>query len=372
MAAAYGAVPADECPEQGSADSEDYAVCMLSVVAMEPFVAHIDRRSTALLASSPGSGQGDAHPRANLWGRTWASFDKLQAVKTKAHCSWVDVARGGTTRFLKRGNDHADRLAKAGAALHGLDCVAVARYKVLAGIARQAARWAAQQYVKLRALGFPDTDEIPKGRPSEPRPRAPRSSHPAPASQLASGPSLQGVLAISDGHVLPSAVVLPSGHTVMVTDSLGNEEVSGGLVVCTVCWSCARTSWHALRQRCPGRASASRRRQRSRLLAGKVPWHFHADSGSSVAPLRNPSAACAANLCASVAVAEGRPQPTPPALAEGQVAWWPASPAAALSGSELFGRFGLDELTLQSMAAQRAIRQGAGARSESEASSGDS
>jgi hypothetical protein len=56
----------------------------------------------------------------------------------------------------------------------------------------------------------------------------------------------------------------------------------------------------------------------------------------------------------------------------GQMAWWPVGPGVDLERDELLGRFGLDELSLQTAVAQRAIRHGAGAVSESEPASGDS
>jgi len=42
VAAAYGAVPLDECPTQVARDGEDFAISMLSVVAMPPFRCYID------------------------------------------------------------------------------------------------------------------------------------------------------------------------------------------------------------------------------------------------------------------------------------------------------------------------------------------
>ncbi len=50
----------------------------------------------------------------------------------------------------KRGNDHAVRLAKRGAAVHGLTKVHLAEAAVLCSIAYQAARWAGEVRVLVQ------------------------------------------------------------------------------------------------------------------------------------------------------------------------------------------------------------------------------
>ena len=46
VAAAYGAVPVDECPGQVARDGEDFAISMLPAIAFPPFRCYIDCQGT--------------------------------------------------------------------------------------------------------------------------------------------------------------------------------------------------------------------------------------------------------------------------------------------------------------------------------------
>ncbi len=174
IAAAFGLVPADECPGQTSKDGEDYAVTMLTVVALEPFEVYIDCKGTLDAIDSPHSlSASSAAPRANLWARVWGSFDALTAHKTKAHATAEDVHRGISTDWERKGNAHADHFAKEGAKLHGLSEDIELEYRALSSLAFQAARWAAEQAVTQRRAGVADASRLPERGETGRRPSRP-------------------------------------------------------------------------------------------------------------------------------------------------------------------------------------------------------
>ena len=148
IAAAYGAVPEDECPLQVARDGEDYAIMMLSQVAIAPFHLFIDCQGTVDCVQKGRSYATCAsNPRAHLWGRYYAAFDAdgVMCSKTLAHATATDVEAGRTTQWEKNGNCHADKFAKLGAATHPDTADALCSIKACALVVREAARWAAAQ-----------------------------------------------------------------------------------------------------------------------------------------------------------------------------------------------------------------------------------
>ena len=98
-------MPWEQAPGQTSRDAEDFAVSMLPYVACEPFTLRIDCQGTVDAACGPPAATTSASaPRGHMWGRVWASFDKLEASKTKAHATVADVDAGRTTAWERLGN----------------------------------------------------------------------------------------------------------------------------------------------------------------------------------------------------------------------------------------------------------------------------
>jgi hypothetical protein len=262
VAAACGGVPADQCPGQTSGDAEDYAVCMLALVAMEPFHLYIDRQGTVDSAGKPPSATARAgHPTAHLWSRVWAAFDRLRVTKTKAHASAGDIERGVTTTWQRQGNEHADKFAKQGAAQHDLPRKAVQEYKALANLAFQAARWSGVQNAFLREAGYPDAtrreDQLETAR-------AALQGRPGPAPTQAA--SLQAVMSKrSPGEAAESTALGRTGHRLRVAEVSEEGCHAGTLLFCATCGSCAWTSLKALRRRCQGTATPARARQLRRI-----------------------------------------------------------------------------------------------------------
>eukprot|EP00959_Pyramimonas_sp_CCMP1952_P336982 7056720-Pyramimonas_sp.AAC.1 len=65
-------------------------------------------------------------PNAHLWSAVYASLDvdSLIVNKVAAHCAEIDVREGRISEFQLLWNGRADRLAKAGAALHRVSAAA--------------------------------------------------------------------------------------------------------------------------------------------------------------------------------------------------------------------------------------------------------
>ena len=118
IAAAYGAVPRCKAPLQHARDGEDWAVRMLSFVALLPFSLFIDCSGTVgCLHKGKVYATRLCEPRAHIWGGFFASFDAddFLAQKAKAHATCAMVESGEVPLWQKKGNDAADSFAKAGA-----------------------------------------------------------------------------------------------------------------------------------------------------------------------------------------------------------------------------------------------------------------
>ena len=132
---------------------------MLTLVVLQPFVAYIDCQDT--IDASRSATSGSPGHRANLWTRVWHAFDDIVAHKTLAHASGQDVLSGRTTHRERMANGHADRLAKAGAAMCGLTPAIALEYRSLASLAWQAAKWAAEQAISQCRAGIQDAERLP-------------------------------------------------------------------------------------------------------------------------------------------------------------------------------------------------------------------
>ena len=148
--AAYGPVPLSVAPRQTARDAEDFALNMLTQVAMAPFDVYADCAGTVgTVWKGEGGGTGSGNQRAHFWGQFWAAFQRsdINMHKTKAHCTRADIDAGVTTEWEFAANRSADEFAKKGAALHGVDSTFYELWRGLEVCAREAAAWAAEAHI---------------------------------------------------------------------------------------------------------------------------------------------------------------------------------------------------------------------------------
>ena len=165
-AAAYGPVPEDEAPQQQARDGEDYAAFMLTLLAEPPSKVYVDCSGTVgCLTAPPAFSRGAANERAHLWTRFWAAYDSgdFECVKTKARTSLMDVEKGVTTHWQRKGNMLADKYAKLGARDHGLTDEHMDMYSGLRSLAVEAARWAGDQEANMASAGMADASPLEAG-----------------------------------------------------------------------------------------------------------------------------------------------------------------------------------------------------------------
>eukprot|EP00973_Karenia_brevis_P014925 2037131-Karenia_brevis.AAC.1 len=149
VAAAYGLVPAEDCPMQTIAEAEDYALSMLAVIAMAPLQVYVDRKQTVDTACGGRRvATCAAHPRAHLWVRFFTAYgdEDVQVHKTLGHATAADVHAGRTTEWERKGNQFADKYARRGAELHGTSSDHVHEVAAMADLARQALQWSAEAF----------------------------------------------------------------------------------------------------------------------------------------------------------------------------------------------------------------------------------
>ena len=163
LSAAYGPVPLHEAPQQTAKQAEDYAILMLSRLAMAPIKVGIDCASTCdQVQLGPGHSRA-MHPGCHWWDQVWAQFEAgdLEAFKTKAHCSEADVTKGKTTAWERRGNRHADVYAKKGAFKHAVDLGDLDLVYGLALVAHEVATYAGMLEAHLAKEEVKDTEGLP-------------------------------------------------------------------------------------------------------------------------------------------------------------------------------------------------------------------
>ena len=100
------------------------------------------------------------HFHAHLWSRWHSSGLHSELHKTLAHATSADVEKGLTTEWERKGNNHADRLAKAGAKVHPLDIKHFREWKAFRQLAKEAAKWAGTHEVLLRRYGWRDHEDL--------------------------------------------------------------------------------------------------------------------------------------------------------------------------------------------------------------------
>ncbi|CAK0843141.1 unnamed protein product, partial [Prorocentrum cordatum] len=419
QAAVYGTVRLDLCPFQTAKDGEDFAFWMLSRYLGPSIIElNIDCASTASCLKLGRKYTTAANkPNAHLWPAVYASLDvdSLKVNKVAAHCTEIDVREGRISEAQWRGNAHAGRLAKAGAALHRVSAAARREFFGTIEVVRELSRWIAQASIVWQGRASKDCEGLPEGDerrtavtfavPLEERAdgllAAPASgSRAAPAAveargeQAGSRPAADGAWASAarDGGVALGALVFAfAGHTLAYA-RCGEDGAEQDIIACTKCGAYARLGGRSgsqpkLKERCPGATGLpkSLRDQKSRWERGLHPGgtpHVRNTRTKGAGPPRlrkeaevphdarvrflkwlgvQPDAPAGEERSASVAgAAGGGAGGAASSSTEAPVA---AGGAAAGAGSRQawLGAYGLDEESLQSWAAEaeeaRAERQ---------------
>ncbi|CAK0803810.1 unnamed protein product, partial [Prorocentrum cordatum] len=222
IAGVYGTVRRDLCPQQTARDGEDFAVWMLVNYA-GPAVeeVNIDCNGTVeCLRRGLAYATGPTKVNAHLWSRSLAAFEpgSFRVNKVPAHCSWQAVLDGRLTEAQRRGNQHADRLAKLGARLHAADAQTVGEHRALAGFVQELARWVGQAAVIWQDIaekdsdGFLESDERQRVRFADLEERAEPPSAGRPTAQQPRVESARSV-ASAVGLSITTAGICYLGHS---------------------------------------------------------------------------------------------------------------------------------------------------------------
>ncbi|CAK0824062.1 unnamed protein product [Prorocentrum cordatum] len=167
QAAVCGTVRLDLCPFQTAKDGEDFAVWMLSRYLGPSIIElNIDCASTvSCLKLGRKYATAANKPNAHLWSAVYASLDvdSLKVNKVAAHCTEIDVREGRISEVHWRGNSHADRLAKAGAALHRVSAAARREFFGAMEVVRELSRWVAQASIVWQGRAPKDCEGLPEG-----------------------------------------------------------------------------------------------------------------------------------------------------------------------------------------------------------------
>ncbi|CAK0793246.1 unnamed protein product [Prorocentrum cordatum] len=298
-AAVYGTVRLDLCPFQTAKDGEDFAAWMLSRY-LGPSIIEINL-GCASTASCLKLGRKYAtaanKPNAHLWSAVYASLDldSLIVNKVAVLCTETDVREGRISEFQLLGNGHADRLAKAGAALHRVSAAARREFFGAMEVVRELSRWIAQASIVWQDRDSKDCEGLPEGDerrtavtfavPLEECADGPRA---APANGLGAPPAAVGARgeqaggrpaavgawasAARDGGVALGALVFAVAGHALVHARRGEDGDQQEIIACTRCGAYARLGARPgpqpkLRERCPGSAGLPRS-----LRDQKSPW----------------------------------------------------------------------------------------------------
>ncbi|CAK0863284.1 unnamed protein product, partial [Prorocentrum cordatum] len=304
-AAVYGTVCLDLCPFQTAKDGEDFAVWMLSRYLGPSIIEiNIDCASTvSCLKLGRKYATAANKPNAHLWSAVYASLDvdSLNVNKVAAHCTDIDVREGRISECQWLGNAHADRLAKAGAALHRVSAVARREFFGAVEVVRELSRWIAQASIVWQdrapkdCEGLPECDErrtavtfaVPLEERADGLRAAPVSESGAPpaavgarAEQAGSRPAAVGAWASAarDGGVALGALVFAVAGRALARARCGEDGDQQDIIACTRCGAYARLGGRPgpqpkLRERCPGATGLPRslRDQKSRWERGLHP-----------------------------------------------------------------------------------------------------
>eukprot|EP00971_Amphidinium_carterae_P095116 1881885-Amphidinium_carterae.1 len=168
VAGVYGYLPFQVSWEHKVRDSEDYCTAMLARFAGGQVQAYTDCKGTYKRAQRGqlSREQGAKQVREHLW--QWqGNTPELQVTwhKVKAHLTEAEVKHDSYLSWCRAGNEHADRLAKAGAAWHleGQD-EALTKTRAVSEGMKELAVWVGFQAQVMADQGFSDHEKLPPKR----------------------------------------------------------------------------------------------------------------------------------------------------------------------------------------------------------------
>ena len=332
VSAAFGAVPMAVAPYQQARDGEDYAIHMLKYVGVPPFEIYTDCEGTLGCLKQPAQfSTGPQNPRAHLWGPFWAAFEPTDvvAVKTKAHCSALDVERGLTTEWERKANASADKYAKQGARINGVPKAEVWLYKGLKLIAGEAAGWAGRMHAHMAETKVRDSTGLPTAGGQE-------------GIELQGEDADSGAVLVEGGAAADvaqeEAQAMPetrgqglriNGHNILQAPITPND--AGTILFCA---KCGAYSWRRIRQfrsTCQGPGAEGLQAQRSKIKAGKFPGR---QAGWCIGEAHGPDADAQQRVCRSLGQAIARPAGHKAVLLSGP-------PRAQMSRQRLLQHYGI-------------------------------
>jgi hypothetical protein len=178
-----------------------------------------------------------------MWCKFFEQFEEgdYEAHKTLAHPSAKDIEAGKTTAWEMRGNGHADRLAKRGAAFHSIPEQIVGDYFGFMHLVKAAATWAGTHEAWLADGERWDSQSI-EGM----------TEH---AKQLPA-PVVSAAVLEREGFV--------RSHKLVAADLQPRSE--GWIIACSACGAFAWKRRGKLLEACPGRPTSKYMRQQVEKL----------------------------------------------------------------------------------------------------------
>ena len=342
-AAAYGACPRARCPQQTIGEAEDYAAYMLRECALPPFVVRPDCLTTVRAINGEGVQQKRSNKaRAHLWSAFSAIFEGagVSAAHTKAHATEADVANEKSTWWERKANAEADRLAKLGAALHGLKAQEVNEFRALAWLTAELGRFLSAMAAFYADQGVADCVSLE----SLEKPPAQDNTGPE-ASELEVG-SFQGprVVPPAAADRLPASFAFLE-HRLLTATTQDDGAVQEQVVSCTRCGaycSVGRARPEAIPRSCVGRGGgAGLQHQRRKFSKGIYPRHGSQRHLESPRQLSAWQAIALQHFVAVAAASSPSERSTAAHTADA------ASRSSALDRASLLKAFGLDEASFR-------------------------
>ncbi|CAK0847233.1 unnamed protein product, partial [Prorocentrum cordatum] len=226
--------------------------------------------------------QVDHEVNAHLWSRSLAAFEpgSFRVNKVPAHCSWQAVLDGRLTEAQRRGNQHADRLAKLGARLHAVDAQTVGEHRALAGFVQELARWVGQAAVIWQDIvekdsdGFLESDERQRVRFADHEERAELPTAGRPTAQQPRVECVRSVASVV-GLSITTAGICYLGHSLAYACCDVGEEPQE-LVACSRCGAYMVLGGRSggrpkLKEPCVGERATGQRSQRRLWARGLHP-----------------------------------------------------------------------------------------------------
>jgi hypothetical protein len=231
--------------------------------------------------------------------------EEVRVLKTLAHASAGDVDAGRTTEWERRGNIHADKYAKLGAAMHGMSQQHLHQLAAFGSLAEQTVRWGAEMFRARQQLAAPITCRSAAGLTRAMRSSGGRKRHARIEPGVGPGPRLEwqcdgdgDAAALGEGD-LPG-LLRHSVHIGRVLDSDG--AANGSIAYCSLCGA---YFWRRIGRLAAPCARKSANSQARRLARGLFPASGQHYDGLRVIGRRRPNAVELAEICRQVHAAAG-------------------------------------------------------------------